>query len=202
VSNLDILIGPGRLYKAPVSTAAPDESTVAFGAAWAGSWVDMGKFADGEPVTLNLGEDVKKIFSEQSVSPQVAARIKREPVIKVTLQELSATNMPIVLDGTGATTAAAGGGQKGYTEIPFGSQTDVDLYKWGIEAFRFDSNGVKQPVRWFFHKGFLKASGDIAHAKAKESGIPIEIHILDDTGQSAGAELGILQIVTAAATAT
>jgi len=202
MANADILIGPGRLYRAPVATANPDESTVAFGTAWGGSWVDMGDLIEGSPVTLSLAEEFTKVFTEQSTAPANAVRTRREPMIKCTLAEHSIANMAVVLDGTATATPAAGGGQKGYSEIPFGAAPDVDLYKWGIEAYRKDADDTKQPVRWFFHRGYLRMSGDTEYAKQNPTGVPVEITVLRDSSQSAGEELGILQIVTAAATAT
>lgn len=201
-SDLDILIGPGKLYRAPVATANPDESTVAFDTAWGGAWVDMGDLIEGNPVTVSPGEEFTKVYTERSTAPSNAVRTRREPMVKCTLAEHSVANMAVVLDGTAATTAAAGGGQKGYSEIPFGATPDVSIYKWGIEAYRKDADDTKQPVRWFFHRGYLRMAGDTEYAKQNPTGIPVEITILRDSSQSAGEELGILQIVTAAATGT
>jgi hypothetical protein len=202
VADSDILIGPGKLYRSPVATANPDESTVAFGAAWAGDWVNMADLLEGSPVVLSIAEEFTKVYTEQSTAPKNAVRTRREVMIKATLAEHSVANMAILLQGTSETTAAAGGGQKGYTEIPFGTESEIDFYKWGIEAYRKDATGVNQPVRWFLHKGYIRLAGDINYAKKNPTGIPIEITILGDGSQSAGEELGILQIVTAAATAT
>jgi len=202
VADQDILIGPGTLWRAPESTANPDESTVAYGASWGGSWVDMGELLEGSPVVLSIAEDFTKVYTEQSTSPKNAVRTRREVMIKGTLAEHTIANMEIMLQATAAATAAAGGGQKGFSDIDFGTESDVDFYKWGIEAFRKDANGTKQPVRWFFHKGYIRLTGDINYAKQNPTGIPFEITVLGDGTQSAGEELGTLQIVTAAATAT
>lgn len=198
----DIILGPGRLYRAPVATANPDESTVAFGAAWGGAWVDMGDFPEGNPITFSLAEDVYKVYSQQATVAQAVTRTRREAVIKGALLALSVANWAIALQSTAETTPAAGGGQKGFTEFPFGSQADITLYKWGIEALRVDAANANQPIRWFLHKGFFRMTGDIAYSKTQESMIPFEISIIGDASQTVGEELGILQMVTAAATAT
>lgn len=195
----DVLIGPGRLYIAPTTTANPDETTVAYGAAWGGSWVDLGDFVEGSGITLGLDEDVVKVYGEQSTGVKKQSRVRREMTVTCTLQEHSVVNMAYVLDGT-ATTTAAGASQKGYSDIPFGVQADVNTYKFGIEALRQDTADNNQPVRWFLHKGSIRLAGDIPYAKQNVTGVPIEITILEDDTQSAGEELGILQIVTAAAT--
>lgn len=202
MADQDILIGPGKLYRAATGEANPDESTVAYGTAWGGNWTDMGDVLEGSPVVLGMSEEFTNVYTEQSTAPKNSVRTRREVMIKATLAEHSVANMAVLLQGTAATTAAAGGGQKGYSEIPFGSESDVTFYKWGIEAVRKDANGDNQPVRWFLHKGYIRLSGDVNYAKQNPTGVPVEIIVLADGSQSAGEELGILQIVTAAATAT
>lgn len=202
MADQDILIGPGKLYRAPLAEANPDESTIDFGEAWGGNWTNMGDFLEGSPITLSMPEEFTKVYTEQATSPKNAVRTRREFMIKGTLAEHSVANMAILLQGTAETTAAAGGGQKGYSDIPFGTETEVDFYKWGIEATRKDANDNDQPVRWFLHKGYIRLAGDVPYAKQNPTGVPIEITILGDGSQAAGEELGILQIVTANYTAT
>ena len=202
MADQDILIGPGKLYRAPLAAANPDESTVAFGAAWGGDWVDMADLLEGSPVALSIAEEFTKVYTERSTAPKNAVRTRREVMVKGTFAEHSVANMGILLQGTTTTTAAAGGGQKGYSEIDVGTGSEVDFYKWGIEAFRKDANDTSQPVRWFLHKGYIRLTGDINYAKQNPTGIPFEITILGDGSQSVGEELGVLQIVTAAATGT
>jgi len=198
----DVLLGPGKLYRAPVATANPDESTVGYGTAWGGSWVDMGDFPEGSPIALSLAEEVYKVYSERTTTARAVTRTRREGTVKGSLLDHSIANLAVLLQGTAETTAATGGGQKGYTEIPFGSQSDVTLYKWGIEALRVDSANANQPVRWFLHKGFIRMTGEIAYAKTKETAVGFEISIIGDDSQTAGEDLGVYQVVTAAATAT
>lgn len=200
MADSDILIGPGKIWYAPTGEANPDETTVAYGASWGGNWASLGDFLEGNGVTISLDEEFTKVYTEQSTAPVAAVRTKREAMLKATLAEHSVTNMALVLDGTAATTAA-GASQKGYTDIPVGSGSTVDFYKWGIEGFRYDSAGTAQPVRYFFHKGYIRLAGDISMSKANPTGVPVEITLLADRSQSAGSEIGLWQQVTAAATA-
>jgi hypothetical protein len=202
MADQDILIGPGRLYRAPLGTANPDESTVAYGASWGGSWTDVGDILEGSPVVLSMSEEFTDVHTEQFVAARNSVRTRREIMIKATLAEHTVANLEMLLSSTAATTAAAGGGQKGFSEIKFGSESAVDMYKWGIEALRVDSAGNNQPVRWFLHRGYIKLAGDVSYAKQNPTGLPVEIKILADATQSSGEELGTLHIVTAAATAT
>ena len=202
MADQDILIGPGKLYRAPLDEANPDESTVAYNAAWGGGWVNMGDLIEGSPISLALAEEFTKVYTEQSTSAKNAVRTRREPMIKGTLAEHSIANWEVLLDATAEPTAAAGGGQKGFTDIPFSDQPEVSFYKWGIEAFRKDANDNVQPVRWFLHKGYIRLAGDTQYAKQNPTGIPFETSVLGDGPQAATERLGILQIVTANATAT
>jgi len=197
----DVLLGPGHLWRAPIGTAVPDETTVAFGADWGGTWVDMGDFPEGSPISLSLAEEVYKVYSEQITVALGVTRTRREALITGSLLEHTVANMAALLQATAAVTPP-GGAQKGFSEIPFGGPPDVTLYKWGIEALRVDANNVNQPVRWFFHKGFMRMTGEIAYAKTKETAIAFEIAILGDITLPNASNLGILQIVTSAATTT
>lgn len=195
------LLGPGTLYRAPVGEANPDESTIAWGEDWAGNWVNKGDFPEGSPITVGMPEDIYKAYSEQSTVAQAITRTRREPMVKGSLFDHSPANMAIALDAESETTPAAGGGQKGYTEIDIDSQSEVSLYKWGVEARLVDDDNNEQPIRWFFHKGFMRMTGDIAYAKTQETAIPFEITIIGDSSQT-GKKVGVLQIVTENATAT
>jgi hypothetical protein len=201
MADQDVLIGPGKLYRAPTGTANPDETTVAYGAAWGGSWTDMGDFPEGNPITIGMAETVAKVYGQQTTAPKKQSRTRRELIVKGALLELSAANVAIAVDGAVSTTAA-GAAQKGYSEVAIGVQADITEYKWGVEALRVDSAGSNQPIRWFFNRGSMKLSGDLAHDKTKESMIPFEISIFEDTTAAAGEELGVYQVVTAAATTT
>jgi hypothetical protein len=189
------------LYRAPVGTANPDETTIDFGEAWGGTWVDMGDFPEGSPISINMAEEVYKVYSEQLTVTLGVTRTRREALVTGSLLEHSVANLAVALQGA-TTTTAAGAAQKGYSDIVLGAQSDVTLYKWGVEALRVDDANVNQPVRWFFHKGFMRLTGEIAYAKTKETAVQFEITVIGDLSQDAGEELGIIQIVTAAATTT
>lgn len=199
MADQDVLIGPGKLYRAPLGETNPDETDIDFGEAWGGNWVNMGKFLEGQPITLSMAEEFTKVYTEQDTAPLNAVRTRREMMVKGSLAEHSVANMAVLLQGTAATTAA-GATQKGYSDIPFGTQSEVTFYKWGIEATRKDDNGTQQPVRWFLHKGYIRLAGDTPYGKQNATGIPIEITILGDSSQSAGEEMGTYQAVTAPAT--
>src|SRR4030095_4115096 len=194
----DVLLGPGRLYRAPLGTVNPDETTVASGAVWTAPWVDMGDFPEGSPISLSLAEEVYKVYSEQITVALGLARTRREALITGSLLEHTIANLAVLLQGAAVTTPP-GPAQKPYGEIKFGGPPDVSLYKWAIEALRKDAADISQPVRWFFHKGFMRMTGEIPYAKTKETAIGFEISVLGDITQPDAENLGVLQIVTGAA---
>lgn len=197
----DVLVGPGRLYIAPTAEANPDETSVVYGAAWGGNWVDMGDFPEGSPISISIEEEMFEVYGEQSTGLKKQSRTKRSVTISGALQEHTIANWAYLLDATADAAVAAGAGQKGYQELPFGVQPDVTEYKFGIEALRKDTAGNNQPVRWFLHRGAIRLNAEVAYAKSDDTAMGFEIKIYEDDTKDAGEELGILQIVTAAATA-
>ena len=197
MASEDILIGYGKIYRAPVAEANPDETSVAWGAAWGGNWTYLGDTL--EPATMGAEFEIVDVNIEQSNAPVKQSRVNEIIRISTSVAEHTATLMQLLLGGT-VTTTAAGASQKGFDSLPFGGETNVPIYKWGLEALRVDSTGVSQPVRWFFHKGSVGLNGDIPYDKRNAAGVPIQITMLSDTSQAVGAQLGELQIVTAAAT--
>lgn len=195
----DVLIGPGRLFVAPLGEANPDETTVAYGASWGGNWTDFGDFPEGSPVTLSINETTVKVYGEQSTGVKKQVRTRREVVISGALLEHTIANWAYLLDATADAAVSAGASQKAYQELPFGVQTDISEYKFGIEALRKDTSDGNQPIRWFLHRGSIMLGADVAYAKQNPTSMGFEITILEDDTQSANEELGILQIVTAPA---
>jgi len=196
----DVLIGPGRLYVAPVGEANPDETTVAYGAAWGGNWTDLGDFAEDSPIRIRIDEEIVAVYGQQSTGRKKQVRTRREPMVSGALQEHTVANWAYLLDATADAAVPAGGAQKAYQELPFGVQSDISEYKFGVEGLRKDTAGINQPVRWFFHKGSIRLNADTAYDKTGPTDMAFEIAVFEDDTQATGEELGILQIVTAAIT--
>lgn len=197
MASEDILIGYAKIWRAPTAEANPDETTVAWGASWGGNWSYMGDTLT--PATLAADIEIVDVNIEQSNSPVKRSRVSEILRLSANVAEHTATLMQLVLGGT-VTPTSAGASQKGFDSLAFGGETALTEYKWGLEALRVDSAGNNQPVRWFFYKGTVALNGDIPYDKRSAAGVPIQITMLADTSQSVGAQLGILEIVTAAAT--
>lgn len=193
----DILVSPATIYYAPVGTAVPDETTVAYGAAWGGQWVNLGFTL--EPISLSYETETFELEVEQITLPVRRVRTTETVTIETVLAEMTATNLSLVVDGT-VTTTAAGTGQVGFDEIAAGGRVDLSEYAFGFEGFRLTANNVRLPVRFFLYRGNAVLNGQLTFAKSAGVGIPIQIKALPNTSQSAGRQLLVIHNVTAPAT--
>ncbi len=191
----DILLGSGKLWYAPTGTASPDETSVAYGAAWS-NWTALGDTLT--PAVLTFAEERRAIKTQQSLGIVKQMRTDVAITVKATLADLTGGNLALVLNGANTSTAA-GASQKAFSQVKVGKDVQVDTYKFGFETLRVDSTGVKQPVRYFFHIGSIAPDGDMAFDKETETGLPILITVYEDASQTAGQEFMIVEIVTAPA---
>lgn len=193
----DILVTPAKIYYAPVGEALPDETSVGYGDAWGGNWVDLGYTL--EPVSLSYETETFELEVEQITLPVRRVRTKETVMIETSLAEMTATNLALVVDGT-ATTTAAGVGQVGFDEILAGGAVDLSEYAWGFEGFRVTAANVRLPVRVFLYRGQAVLNGQLTFAKGAGVGIPIQVKALPDTTQAAGEQILVIHNVTAVAT--
>ncbi len=192
----NVILGSGKLWYAPLATANPDETSVAYGAAWT-SWTSLGDTLT--PMVLGYSDTRKAVKTQQALGVVKEYRTDVAITLKTTLAELSGANLALVLGGTNTNTAA-GASQKGFSQVKAGRDFVVDTYKFGFETLRVDTAGVSQPLRFFFHVGSIMPDGDMSFDKENETGVPVVITVYEDTSQSAGQEFMVVDIVTAAAT--
>lgn len=178
MAKTDILAAPAKIYYAPVGETLPDETTVAAGAAWGGTWVDLGYTLT--PVSVNLETETFDLFVEQNIAPVRRVRTALSAAFETTLAEFTGAVLALVMDGT-KTTTAPGASQKGYDEVTVsGEKADVSMYAFGIEGVRVLANNTRQPVRIFIMQGSITASGAIEFSKSAGAGIPVTIGALAD----------------------
>ena len=193
----DIVLGYGKLYYAPLATANPDETTVAFDAAWT-SWTALGDTL--EPVRFNLNEERVDVMTQQSQGILKRYRTVRKPTVRTVLAEHVGATLAMIWGGTNVITAA-GAAQKAFNELKVGNEPIVSTYKFGLEVLYVASAGSKQAVRYFWNIGDIAPDGDTTYDKAKEAGIPILINVFEDTGAAAGEEFMTMQVITSPVTA-
>lgn len=191
----DIIVSPASIWYAPVGTAVPDETTVAVGASWGGSWTNLGYTL--EPIQVSLETETFSLTVEQLTIPVRQIRTAMNISFSTVLAELTGTNLALVTDGT-KVTMAAGVGQKGFDEITVDAgKTDVSLYAFGIEGVRVTNTNVRVPVRVFIPRGSIVSDGDITFAKGAGVGVPVKITALADVSNGTGL---VIHNVTAPAT--
>jgi hypothetical protein len=195
----DILIGPVTAYYAPVATALPDETSVAFGAAWGGAWASLGYTKEDTPLSWNLEKNTKMVGAQQTILKLKAVHTEETLALETTLIELTPANLGLVIGGTVSNTVASAG-QKGYSKVEGGGLYLPTLYAIGFEGMRVMSDGTQQPVRFFVWKGVLTIGGALEFGKDDETGMAIHVDALADTSKAANKQLYYIEIVTAAAT--
>lgn len=189
----DIVIGYAKIWYAPVGEAFPDETSVAYGASLGGNWKYLGDTT--EPATLNVDRNVFQVEIQQSNVPVKESITKQTLALKTTLAEHTITHLQLAFLGTASSTPS-GSGQKPYSQLQFGGETNPAYYAWVLEALYQTSGNVNEPIRYMFWKGSLTLDGNIPFDKGAVAGIPINITVLADTSKPTGYQTGIIQIVT------
>ncbi len=197
----NIVKSKATIYVAPVGTAAPDETSVAYGVAWGGSWVRVGYTKDGVKVAYDSKEF--EIEVEEVLAALARLRIGEALTLETMLSEMTGTYLQLAAGGQGTlSTTPPGVGQAGYESWGIGGEVDITEKAWGFEARYKDSSGNEFPIRFFIHKATAKLNGalEFSQKSTNYSGIPLQIAALADTTQSVGAQLFSWYRVTAAAT--
>ena len=193
----DLIVGPARVFYAPVGEALPDESSIGYGDAWGGNWTEVG--TTKVPVTVKYEVERGEAMVEQSTA--VLKRwIKTEKLaLETVLAELSTAHMGLLLEGT-ETTTAAGAGQVGMKELEVGDTWQMSERAWGFEGLYKTDAGAEFPIRLFVYRATSVINGDMEFGKNDTTGMPLRVEALADVSQAAGKRLMKIQKVTTAAT--
>lgn len=182
----NILIGPGRVFRAPANEALPDETSVPYrgvqqsppGDGWGGNWEDIGLLMAGSGVQMRHSVTMKEIRADGFMLPLARVPTARAVSFAFTVLEYTPENLELVFPDSTLTTTAAAANQKGYKDLVIGSGQDNPEYAIGVEAFRKDSAGTKQPVRWRLYGASIEQDGESPFNQDNESMLPIVCHAL------------------------
>lgn len=192
----DIIVTPARVYYAPVGEALPDESSVAYGAAWGGNWTSFAvTFA-----ALSMMYDAQYVDVRAELSTMKVKRFVSEEdyAFETELGEINLTNLALFAGGTVAATSA-GASQVAYEQLPVGGRFQLTEQQWGFEGLSQDADGADFPLRVFLPIATAVLNGNMEFTRSDKTGIPFRVDCLADMSAAAGAQGPIFQRVTAVA---
>lgn len=170
-----ILLSGARIYRAPVGTADVAD-TVAFGAAWGGSWV----FANytNAPLVLNAAFSFKDVMVQQKRSRLMRIVTTNDVSLATTFVDFSADTLIMALGGSKSTVAAAEG-QPGMQTYAFNTTMPPGAWKIGVEGLYYnaetgdESEGTARPVRLFIPSATASEGVEFGFDLENETGIPV-----------------------------
>ena len=197
MSTADIIIGPARIFYAPIGEALPDETTIEYGEAWGGNWEEIA--LTKTPFTMNRDLSTVDVMVEQSTLPVKRVATEEKVAFETTLAELTADYLQLAMEGT-VTDTAAGAAQVGMEELEAGGQAILTERTWAVEGLYTTTAGVNFPIRIQIYRATAVLNGELTFGKADSAGIPLRIDALGDLSKAVGKQLFKVQKVLAAAT--
>jgi hypothetical protein len=196
-SSSSVLVAEAAVLTAPLGTALPDETSVAWNTfgSWTG-WTMLGY--TNQPTAINYSYDLFQVDVQQSLSPIKSRKTNERVTFKTSLAQFEGALLAIALQGSNSDTAA-GASQKAFSEVVMGGDPAMTERMFALEGWREDSAGTKQPVRVFAYRTIVSADGDIVWDKAAVTGIPITATGMADTTKSIGQQLLKIHVITAPA---
>ncbi len=164
-----ILVGVGRLYVAPLSTAFPAVN-VTPGA----SWTDLGETKGG--VTITVDQTVAEFSTDQRTGPIKAIRTEESLLVETKMAQATLENMAQVM-GTTVTDTPPGAGTIGTRKVGMTRGVNVAEYAF---LFRGDSPYGDFPAQYEVPRGYFGGAQAFEHSKENSTDIPCEFHALCD----------------------
>ena len=180
----NLLKSRARVLIAAVGTAIPDETTVAYDAAWPSPWIDLG-FTKA-PLAFNYEYDEHEFMVEQILGPVRRDKTGERATFETVLSEVTSDNMALAFGvnpahaTNGVVDTAAGAAQKAFSTISVGNTPLVHEFAVGIEGQRYDSAGTGQPVRVFFARATLRLNGALEFSQKNDdhTGVNLQLKAL------------------------
>ena len=187
---VNILIGVGRMYVAPLGTTFPIVTATP-----AAPWADLGETQDG--VTVTPDQEIEEISVDQETGPVEAARTAETLVIETKLALATLENLAVVMGGT-VTDVPAASAVIGTRAL--GLYRGFTLTKFAF-LFRGDSPYVEgYPAQYEVPRGYFAGSAEAEHVKDGNVAYPVEFHALvDPYASSESVKFGRLIVQDAAA---
>jgi hypothetical protein len=189
-----IIMGPVKVYKAPVGESLPSENTVAYGVAWGGNWVAFG--LTKAPLSCNYSADEFEAKVQEALAAVKRRKTGEALTLETVLAELTLDNLQLGTGGT-VTDTPAGGAQVQKEELEAGNTAVLAESAWGFEGEYRKDDGTQFPIRFFVFRGTATLNGALEFGKEDFPGVALQIKALNDGSQSAGKQLFKVQKVLA-----
>jgi hypothetical protein len=194
MSVADIMMGPVKVWYAPVGETLPDVDAIGYGVAWGGNWQTIGSTTKA-PLSMNYDSKEEDVEVEEALAAVRRHRVGEELSIETTLAELTSYNLELATGET-AGSVAASGATVGQDYISGGGRVALTEYAWGFEGEYVDSGGTSYPVRFFMYKGTARLNGKLEFGKKGYPGIGLQVKAEADLDKAVGANLFKFQRVT------
>lgn len=172
-----ILVGAGKLYRAPVGTDFPDVDATP-----SGEWIEMGDTDGG--VTVTLEQTIAQHRTDQSTGPRKATRSEENLIIETGLAEATLENLSALLT-------------EEVVDTPPGASTigtrEVNLYR-GFELkeyallFRGQSPYGDYPGQYEVPRGYFDGPTAPPYTKDAKTLLGMRFVALEDPNASSDAE--------------
>lgn len=181
------LVGPCKVYIAPVGTAVPAVNAVP-----TSPWTELGE-TDGEQEVSHAGT-LTFFYDNDHQGPVKAVRPQEDPEVTFTLVNLTLENYGAILDTASDVTSDAGPPATKKLPVKRGSvPTEYALILTGSVLSPYGA----YPGMYVFPRGVFDGEPAPTFSKDGRAALECSFRVLEDDNQAAGDELGWIVVQTA-----
>lgn len=176
----EIVAGPVSLYWAPLATAFPAVDT-----APGGSWTLIGSsgadnYIEDDGVAVETNAEYDEVFGLGRAAPIKALRTKEELIVKVSIMDLTASQVRLALGQNAVTQTASGVGIPGTDEIELARGLSVNEIAVLIRGTGISPSLAAGNVQFELPRAYEAGSRPLKFVKNEPVGIELEFHALWD----------------------
>jgi hypothetical protein len=189
----ELIIGPAKVYYAPIGTTLPAD-TVAVDGAWPVGWIRVGLTT--APLTVAYEFDTAAPDIQESLADVDRAKVSEGASFETMMGQMNLALLPLAWGGTNTVTPA-GPAQPEKEEYTVGGERRLAKGMWAFEGEWVDDDDTVYPVRCFIWKGTPTEGGELEFSKSDYTeGTPLKIGALGDLSKAKGQQLFKMQRIT------
>lgn len=181
--TLNILEGPSRFFLGVAGTDVLPADTVAFGAAWGGSWRDTGYLTE-DGVAFQFNQNITPVMSSQDRNAILHLRGSTDDTVAVTFTEATLVNIKAATGRGTITTLAPSGPTPGFEQLVLSQSTAVAYVSLGFEGVA-PPNSKSNPRRVLMPRVMATGSVSLNQRIGAVVGIPATFSRIGGTGNDA-----------------